>query len=108
MNKGIVIKFNANQKYTTDAVSEVQTAASAMMRIFRIRCLPTGRIWQADLHLAILNTQVAVNTVDIGLAQLAMHPHMKRQAVRILFIWRSVRQLFTERISGCQNYKISI
>ena len=48
LNGGIVIKYNANQKYCTDGVS-------------------------AAIFKDISNTQVPVKTVDIGLAQLAMH-----------------------------------
>ena len=74
MNKGIVIKYNANQKYTTDAVS-----AGA----FKLMCEKAGVPYQTFTNRSdmaggstlgnISTTQVAVNTVDIGLAQLAMH-----------------------------------
>lgn len=74
MNGGIVIKYNANQKYTTDAVSA---------GIFRLVCEKAGVPYQLYANRAdmaggstlgnIANTQVSLNTVDIGLAQLAMH-----------------------------------
>ncbi len=74
MNRGIVIKYNANQRYTTDAVSDA---------FFRLICEKAGVPVQSYANRAdmpggstlgnILNTQVSLNTVDIGLAQLAMH-----------------------------------
>jgi len=74
MNCGPVIKFSANQKYTTDAVS-----ASVFREICRIAKVPTQNfVNRSDLAGGstlgnIANTQVSINTVDIGLAQLAMH-----------------------------------
>ncbi len=74
MNAGIVIKYNANQSYTSDAVSAA---------LFKLICkeaeVPTQYYAnRADMGGGstlgnIANTQVSLNTVDIGLAQLAMH-----------------------------------
>ena len=74
LNGGVVLKHNANQRYTTDAVSAA---------IFRTVCAEAGVAVQdftnrADLAGGstlgnIANTQVSLNTVDIGLPQLAMH-----------------------------------
>ncbi len=74
MNKGIVIKYNANQRYTTDAVS-----AAAFAELCRRAEVPTQRFTnRADLPggstLGNISTaHVSVDSVDIGLAQLAMH-----------------------------------
>jgi aspartyl aminopeptidase len=74
MNRGIVIKYNANQKYTTDGVSAAN---------FKLLCKEAGVPFQTFTNRSdmpggstlgnISTTQVSVNTVDIGLAQLAMH-----------------------------------
>ena len=74
MNRGVVIKFNAAQKYTTDAMSAA---------VFKAVCRKSGVPFQTYLNRAdipggstlgnISNSHVSVNTVDIGLAQLAMH-----------------------------------
>ncbi|MBE6538366.1 MAG: M18 family aminopeptidase [Ruminococcaceae bacterium] len=74
MNGGVVIKYNANQQYTTDALSSA---------VFRLVCEEAGVPVQSYANRAdmpggstlgnIANTQVSLNTVDIGLAQLAMH-----------------------------------
>ena len=74
MNKGIVVKYNANQRYTTDAVS-----AAAFTELCRAAGVPTQRFTnRADLPggstLGNISTaHVSVDSVDIGLAQLAMH-----------------------------------
>ena len=74
LNSGIVIKYNANQKYTTDGLSDA---------IFRTVCSRAGVAVQTYCNRAdlpggstlgsISNTRVSVPTVDIGLPQLAMH-----------------------------------
>ncbi len=74
MNKGIVIKHNANQKYTTDAVSSA---------VFREICNKAGVPVQDYTNRAdmpggstlgnISSAHVSVDTVDVGLPQLAMH-----------------------------------
>lgn len=74
INGGIVIKWNANQKYTTDGVSDA---------VFRTVCERCGAKVQSYYNRAdllggstlgsISNTRVSIPTVDIGLAQLAMH-----------------------------------
>lgn len=73
-NGGVVIKYNANQKYTTDAISAA---------IFSLICDKAGVPYQRYANRAdmpggstlgsIANTKLSVNTIDIGLAQLAMH-----------------------------------
>ena len=74
MNGGIVVKYNANQRYTTDAISAA---------VFGLVCEKAGVPVQRYANRAdmpggstlgnIANTQVSLNTVDIGLPQLAMH-----------------------------------
>lgn len=74
MNDGIVIKYNANQKYTTDAVSA---------SIFKTICDSVDVPYQTFTNRSdilggstlgnISNAHVSLNTIDIGLAQLAMH-----------------------------------
>ena len=74
MNKGIVIKFNANQKYTTDAVSaavfgEICKKAGVPVQRFTNRADMPGGSTLGNISTA----HVSIDTVDIGLAQLAMH-----------------------------------
>ena len=74
LNGGIVIKFNANQKYCTDGVSaamfrDVCRQADVPVQTFTNRSDMLGGSTLGNIS----NTQVALNTVDIGLPQLAMH-----------------------------------
>ena len=74
LNNGIIIKFNASQKYSTDGYSAA---------VFRDLCLKADVPVQTYTNRSdipggstlgnISNTKVAVPTVDIGLPQLAMH-----------------------------------
>ena len=74
LNSGVVIKYNASQRYTTDGLSDA---------LFRTVCKRAGVKVQTYCNRAdlpggstlgsISNTRVSVPTVDIGLPQLAMH-----------------------------------
>ena len=74
VNGGVVVKFNANQKYTTDSISAA---------IFTEACRKAGVKHQTYYNRAdmpggstlgsIANTKVSISTVDVGLPQLAMH-----------------------------------
>ncbi len=74
INGGIVVKYNANQKYTTDAVSAAMfkslcSRAEVPCQSFTNRSDMAGGSTLGNIS----NSHVALNTVDIGLAQLAMH-----------------------------------
>lgn len=74
LNGGVVIKYNASQRYATDGLSDA---------LFRTVCQRAGVSVQTYCNRAdlpggstlgsISNTRVSVPTVDIGLPQLAMH-----------------------------------
>lgn len=96
LNKGIVIKFNANQKYCTDAVSAA---------IFKELCTKAGVPYQTFVNRSdiaggstlgnISNTQVPMNTVDIGLPQLAMHSPYETAGVKDTeYLARAAEELF--------------
>ena len=74
MNGGVVVKFNANQHYTTDGVSaalfgSICREANVPVQVFANRADMAGGSTLGN----IANTQVSLHSVDIGLAQLAMH-----------------------------------
>lgn len=82
MNKGIVIKHNANQRYTTDALSNayfklVCDKASAKYQHYTNRSDQRG----GGTLGSISSTQVSIPSVDIGLAQLAMHSCLETAGV---------------------------
>ena len=74
MNGGVVIKYNAAQRYATDGVSaaafrEVCRAADVPVQVFANRSDLRG----GSTLGSIAGTNMPVPTVDIGMAQLAMH-----------------------------------
>jgi len=74
MNEGVVLKFNANQRYTTDGVSAaifraVCQKANVPVQTYCNRGDMAGGSTLGNISLS----QVAVLTADIGLPQLAMH-----------------------------------
>ena len=79
---GIVLKFNASQRYTTDGISaavmrSVCAKAGAPVQTFYNRAdMPGGSTLG---HISL--THVSVPTADIGLAQLAMHSACETAAV---------------------------
>lgn len=83
LNAGIVIKYNANQKYTTDGYSSavfrrICEEAGVKTQVYANRSdLPGGSTLGS-----IANTLVPVSTVDIGLPQLAMHSAYELAGVR--------------------------
>ncbi len=112
MNKGIVIKYSANQKYTTDAVSGA---------IFRKICKAAGVPYQTFTNRSdmlggstlgnISQSQVALNTVDIGLPQLAMHsPYETAGAKDTAYLIEAARVLFSSSVEGAGDgsYRLSM
>lgn len=83
MNGGIVIKQNANQKYTSDALSiamfkDICEKAGVPYQFYQNRSDIPGGSTLGNIS----QTQVAINTVDIGLAQLAMHSPYETAGVK--------------------------
>ena len=105
MNGGVVVKYNANQRYTTDGVSAA---------LFGLICERAGVPVQRYANRAdmaggstlgnIANTQVSLNTVDIGLAQLAMHSAYETAGARDTeMMARALTEFFKSRISAGGN-----
>ena len=74
LNEGVVLKFNANQKYTTDGVSaaifrKVCALADVPVQTYYNRADIAGGSTLGNISLS----HVPVLTADIGLPQLAMH-----------------------------------
>lgn len=96
MNHGVVIKYNANQKYTTDAVS-----AAVFQEICKKAQVPTqSYVNRSDVAGGstlgnISNRQVSMNTVDIGLPQLAMHSPYETAGVKdTSYLIQAVREYY--------------
>ena len=110
LNKGIVIKYSANQKYTTDAVSgaimrAICTKADVPYQTFANRSDMLGGSTLGNIS----QSQVALHTVDIGLAQLAMHsPYETAGAKDTAYLIEAAKVLFSSSVEGTGNgnYKL--
>lgn len=110
INKGIVIKFNGNQRYATDAISEAifrnicRTADVPVQTYCNRSDIPGGSTLGN-----ISTSQVSINTVDIGLAQLAMHSSYETAgAMDTLYLERACAEFYRTAIIsvGDGKYKI--
>ena len=97
---GVVIKYNANQRYATDAVSDaifrtLAQRAGAPVQSYNNRAdMPGGSTLGS-----IADTRVSVATVDIGLPQLAMHSASECIASRdIESLVRALTELYSSGI----------
>lgn len=83
MNEGVVVKSHAGQKYTSDAVSiavfkGICKKAGVPVQFFANRSDVLGGSTLGNIAMA----QVSMNSVDIGLAQLAMHSSYETAGVK--------------------------
>ena len=93
--EGVVLKFNANQKYTTDGVSaavfrKVCALAGEPVQTYYNRADLAGGSTLGNISLA----HVSVPSADIGLAQLAMHSCYETAAVRDVEALQRVMQTY--------------
>ncbi len=111
MNGGIVVKFNASQRYTTDAV-----AAAVFRKVCSNANVPTQTYYNrpdipggSTLGYVSL-THVSVPTADIGLAQLAMHSCYETAGVYdSLYLEKAMTAFFSSSltVTGEGEYIIS-
>lgn len=100
INDGIVIKYHAKQKYTTDSVSgalfkEMCKKADVPYQVFFNRSDMQGGSTLGNIS----NTQVSLNTVDIGLPQLSMHSTYETAGVKdTYYLVRAAREVFSSSI----------
>ena len=83
INEGVVIKFNANQKYMTDGLAfgiftEICNKAKVPYQTFVNRSDVAGGSTLGNIS----NAHVSINGVDIGLPQLAMHSPYETAGVK--------------------------
>ena len=105
MNNGIVIKYNANQKYTTDGMS-----AAVFKEICKEAAVPTQTyVNRSDIPGGstlgnIANSHISINTVDIGLAQLAMHsPYETAGTKDALYMLEGVKAFYKTKVTVGDN-----
>ena len=95
---GIVIKYNANQKYTSDALSasvvkEVAKAAGVPVQEYTNRSDLRGGSTLGNIS----NSELSLLSCDIGLAQLAMHSSNELMAKADLDYMVAFSEAFYER-----------
>lgn len=105
MNEGIVIKHNANQKYTTDAVSE-----ALFVELCRKADVPVQHFAnRSDIRGgstlgSIASARVSMNAIDIGLAQLAMHSAYETAGVKdTARLMDACKAFFASSIAVCDD-----
>lgn len=110
MNGGVVIKYNASQRYTTDAVSAAlfQTVCERAEVPFQRYANRPDMAGGSTLG-SIANTQVSLNMADIGLAQLAMHSAFETAGAQdTAYMVRALRTFFglTLKVDGDGTYRL--
>ena len=110
INDGIVIKYNANQKYTTDAVSA---------SIFKSICDSVNVPYQTFTNRSdilggstlgnISNAHVSLNTIDIGLAQLAMHSTYETAGAKdVTYLIEALKAFYNTSIEQVEDGQYTI
>lgn len=100
MNQGIVIKYNANQSYVTDGLSaalfrNICQLANVKVQSYTNRSDIRGGGTLGSISLA----QVSVLTVDIGLAQLAMHSINETAGVKDTYdMYQALKTFYSKAI----------
>ena len=98
MNEGIVIKSNANQKYTSNGVSiamfkKVCDKVGVPYQFFANRSDVAGGSTLGNIAMS----QVSIKTVDIGLPQLAMHSSYETAGVNdVEYMIRAVEAFYKD------------
>ena len=104
MGGGIVLKYNANQRYTTDGVTAAlfrkvcQQAQVPVQTYYNRADLPGGSTL-GNISLS----HVSVPSVDIGLPQLAMHSCYETAAVRDALYLEDAMAVYYSSTLECEN-----
>ena len=99
INGGVVIKFNASQKYTSDSISagffkDVCKRAGVPFQIFTNNSNIAGGSTLGNIS----QSQVSVSCVDIGLAQWAMHsPYETAGTADVEFMAKAIKEFYNSR-----------
>ena len=110
LNGGVVLKFNANQKYTTDGLSaaifrKICQKADVPVQTYCNRADIAGGSTLGNISLS----QVAVPSVDIGLAQLAMHSCYETAGVKdVSYLQKAMTAYYGTALKVTENGGISL
>lgn len=105
LNGGVVIKYNASGRYTTDAVSsaivkELCGRADVPWQEYHNRSDIAGGSTLGNL----MNRHISVHSADVGLAQLAMHSAFETAGVKDLeYMERFMTEFYNTKIKSEYN-----
>lgn len=110
INQGIVIKYNANQRYTTDAVSAA---------VFKTICEKADVPFQSYTNRSdiagggtlgnVATTHISIKMVDIGLAQLAMHSSYETAGIKDTeYMIKAIEEFYNSHLEETSTGDIEI
>lgn len=110
INQGIVIKYNANQKYTTDGVSAA---------VFKTICEKAGVPYQMYTNRSdvagggtlgnVATSHISIKMVDIGLAQLAMHSSYETAGIKDTeYMIKAINEFYNSHLEEVEAGNIEI
>lgn len=110
MNEGVVVKSHAGQKYTSDGVSiaifkALCEKANVPVQFFANRSDVVGGSTLGNIAMA----QVSMNSVDIGLPQLAMHSSYETAGIKdTYYMIQVVTEFFNSHISEMSSHELKV
>lgn len=110
LNGGVVMKFNASGRYTTDAASAAIVTAIAKscgvpLQMYHNRSDMPGGSTLGNL----MNVNIAVHSADIGLAQLAMHSAYETAGARdIEYMETLIKEFYETELNAVSPDRIEI
>lgn len=110
MNEGVVVKAHAGQKYTSDAVSiaifkGLCEKVNVPIQFFANRSDVAGGSTLGNIAMA----QVSMNSVDIGLPQLAMHSCYETAGVKdTYYMIQVMEEFFNSHIEETSSHELKV
>lgn len=110
MNDGIVIKYNANQRYTTDAVSSALFKTICKNVVVPCQSYTNRSDMPGGSTLGnIATTHVSIRMVDIGLAQLAMHSSYETAGMKdTYYMFKAIEEFYSSHIKETSEGTLEI
>ncbi|MBS5371433.1 MAG: M18 family aminopeptidase [Coprobacillus cateniformis] len=110
MNEGVVVKSHAGQKYTSDGVSiavfkGICEKAGVPVQFFANRSDVVGGSTLGNIAMA----QVSMNSVDIGLPQLAMHSSYETVGIKdTYYMIQVMEEFFNSHIEETSAHELKV
>lgn len=110
MNEGIVIKAHAGQKYTSDALSAaifkgICEKVNVPVQYFHNRSDKLGGSTLGNIAMA----QVSMNSVDIGLPQLAMHSSYETAGIKdSYYMIKAIEEFYNSHIEEINSHELKV